>query len=52
MLHQLFERGGFILLQRVQVVQLPQEEQVCDLLDDLEWVGDPPDQKASQMRSI
>ena len=41
-LHRLFERGGFVLLQRVQVVQPPQEEQVGDLLDDFERVGDPP----------
>jgi hypothetical protein len=38
--HRPLEPGGLVLLQRVQVVQTAQEEQVGDLLDDLERVGD------------
>jgi hypothetical protein len=36
----LLEPGGLVLLQRVQVVEPAQEEQVGDLLDDLERIGD------------
>ena len=39
-LHRLLEPGGLVLLQRVQVVQAAQEEQVGDLLDHLQRVGD------------
>ena len=39
-LHRLFEPGGLVLIQRVKVVQTAQEEQVGDLLDDLQGVGD------------
>jgi hypothetical protein len=39
-LHRLLEPVRFVFLQRVQVVQPPDEEQVGDLLDDLQWVRD------------
>jgi hypothetical protein len=39
-LYGLFQPGGLVLFQRVQVVQTAQEEQIGDLLDDLERVGD------------
>ena|SRR6266571_6092720 len=38
--HRLLEPGGLVLLERVQVVQTAQEEQVGDLLNHLEWIGD------------
>jgi hypothetical protein len=38
--HRRSEPGGLVLFQRVQVVQPAQEEQVGDLLDHLERVGD------------
>jgi len=37
--HRLFQPRGLVLLQRVQVVQAAQEEQVSDLLNDFERVG-------------
>src|SRR5439155_12558506 len=39
-LNWLLEPGGLVLFQRVQVIQTTQEEQVRDLLDHLERVGD------------
>jgi len=38
--YRLLHAGGFVLFQRVQVVQAPHEQQVRDLLDDLDWIGD------------
>jgi hypothetical protein len=38
--HRRSEPGGAVLFQRVQVVQPAQEEQIGDLLDHLERVGD------------
>ena len=35
-----FSRVGFVLLQRVQVVEPLDEKQVGDLLDDFERIGD------------
>lgn len=35
-----FQAGGFVLLQRMQVIEPLQEQQVSDLLDDFERVGD------------
>jgi hypothetical protein len=34
-----FETGGFIFLERVEIVEAPQEEQLGDLLDDFEGIG-------------
>ena len=39
-LDRLLEPGGLVLLERVQVVEPAQEQQVGDLLDDFERVGD------------
>ena len=39
-LDRLLQPGGLVLFQRLQVVEPAQEEQVGDLLDDLERVGD------------
>ncbi len=39
-LHRLLQPRGLVFFQGVQVVQPAQEEQVGDLLDDLQWVGD------------
>ena len=45
-------RVGLVLGAGVQIVQAPDEKQVSDLLNDLQGVEMPPDQNASQMRSI
>ena len=38
--HRRLEPGGFVLFQRMQVVQATEKEQVRDQLDHFEWVGD------------
>ena len=39
-LHRLFERAGFVLFERLQVIQPLEKEEVGDLLDDFEGIGD------------
>ncbi len=39
-LHRLFEPGGFVFLQGMEVVEAAEEQQIGDLLDDFERVGD------------
>ena len=39
-LDRLFEPGGLVLLERLEVIEPAQEQQVGDLLDDFERVGD------------
>ena len=43
-LHRFFEPGGFILLQRVQVIEPLEEQEVGDLLDDFERIGNAADE--------
>jgi hypothetical protein len=38
-LHRFLEPGGFVFLQRVQIVEPLKEQQVGDLLDDFERIG-------------
>ena len=51
-LNRFAEAVGLVLLERLDVVEALEEEQVSDLFHDLQRVGDPPDQNASQIRSI
>ena len=47
----LFGARGLVLFQGLELVEPPEEEQVGDLLDDLERVGDAAGPEAFQRRS-
>ncbi len=51
-LDRLAESSGLALLQFLHLVEALDEDQVGDLLDHLERIGEPPDQKSFQMLSI